>query len=121
MAYAYKVFNGLAPIDDEVLATPYAVDMNGVASRTFDMVMEDAAETFDNVQAVWVDNADNASPLTITFLGTGQRLKIPANAQGMFPVIAPAPLQFNVATAGNLTINLIFMNAPQPLLGWYTV
>jgi hypothetical protein len=78
---------------------------------------------FTTVQSVWIDNLSNPWPLIFSVAEmTGQRLYVPANAVGIYPLIVPQAPVFTVQllyTVGVLTLqgvlpvtNFSFLNTP---------
>jgi len=116
---AFGVSNGYAPAQGPK-ALPIEVDFTGSASQTFNLLQEETQGQIQNIQSVFVDNSDNANPLTILFAITQQRIVVPAGAQGIWPVICAEQVQFTVSTnAGDgLQVMLILLNVPMPLTQW---
>lgn len=78
---------------------------------------------FTTVQSVWIDNLSNPWPLIFSVTEmTGQRIYVPANAVGLYPLIVPQAPIFTVQllyTVGVLTLpgvlpvtNFSFLNTP---------
>jgi len=117
---SFVTSNGLAPMG-EPLAIPLSLDFSSKSEIRDDFVIEETSEHFGGIQSVFIDNADNAAALELRFDITGQRLKIPAGKQGVFPVYAvPGSTAFVAKTtsAANLRVALIFSNVPQPVAIW---
>jgi hypothetical protein len=71
-------------------------------------------------QAIYVDNAANAGPAFIVF-GI-QKITVPANTQGWFPVISQRPIIFSVAfPVGGGACSVIVTNYPVSPFLWKTV
>lgn len=120
MSYsAFPVSNGLAP-DGDPIAVPVTVDLTATTSKTVNFLIEETNGSIDNVQTLFVDNADNAQKLTLTFGVTNQRIVFPANAQGYVAVLAGG-INVSVATTGAVVVPLIFINVPMPGHVWSTV
>lgn len=80
---------------------------------------QQAQGKFTTLQAVYVDNANNGSPLIITVQGsTGQRLIIPANAQAYLPILAQNPFRLTFQSAGNVTVPVELLNFPVAPCVW---
>lgn len=62
-----------------------------------------------SVQCLYIDNADNAFAITLTMGVTNQRVIVPANSQGYYPVLQPNPpvLQFVSGSVGTLKIQIL--------------
>lgn len=113
----FPVFNGYAPAAGGPKAIPIVFDFTVASEIDFDLIAETTAGIIDFVQSIWVDNATNPNALRFTFSQTGQRLVVPANAQGIWPVIAPSGLRCRVQTTpgGALLITCILLNVPMPM------
>lgn len=99
------------PIDD--------LDFTSVAEISGDLEKELTNGTIDQIQSVYIDNSANANSFTLTFLGSGQRIVVPAGAQNMYPVLAPAPLRYKAATTiAAVIVPISFTNVPLPLAQW---
>lgn len=108
---AFPVFNGYAPMQGPK-ALPVTLDFTATQIITFDLLLEETQGVIQYVQSIWVDNADNASPLTLTFAQTNQRIVVPANAQGAWPVIAPDQTQVKAQSVGGVICSVILLNVP---------
>lgn len=81
-----------------------------------DFYQEMSEMQIEFIQSVWVENHNNPNPLYLTFQGLGQVLKVPANTQGLYPVLAAAPFNVmaTVLTGESVGVACIFMNMPMP-------
>jgi len=113
----FPIFNGQYPLSGGPKGVPIVLDFGTVARREFDLIDATARGAIDFVQAIWIDNGDNLNALTLTFGQTGQRLVIPATAQGIWPVIAPQGLRCVATTTiqANLLVRTILLNVPMPM------
>lgn len=111
----FPVFNGYAPTEGP-RALAVDLDHSVKTSIDIDLYREETAGIINVIQSVWVDNSNNDFPLTLTFQGTGQRLVIPATAQGLWPVIAPEKPSFNSASSGGVDVTIILLNVPMPMM-----
>jgi hypothetical protein len=116
---AFRVFNGLAP-EEMPKGMPWVYDFSSVGDQSFDLQLENTGGIIQMVQSIFVDNSDNAAPVTIQFTITNQRLVIPANAQGIWPVIAPLQTQIRAITTPSaaLKVTIILLNVPMPYTQW---
>lgn len=108
---AFPVFNGYAPMQGPK-ALPITLDFTAVQEIRFDLLLEETNGVIQYIQSIWVDNADNLSPLILTFSQTQQRLVIPAGAQGAWPVITPDQTQVRAQTVGGVVCQVILLNVP---------
>jgi hypothetical protein len=114
----FQIFNGLAPRDGQPKALPYTFDFTALATQTLELLLSETTGQFEFVQGIYVDNSLNANSVTFTFPITNQKLVVPANAQGCFPVIAPE-LSRIVATATiGMTVPVLLVNIPLPFTQW---
>lgn len=113
----FPIFNGYAPLKTGPKAIPITLDFTTLAERDFDLIDATARGVIDFVQSIWVDNSDNDNSLTLTFSQTAQRLVVPANAQGIWPVIAPQGLRCVATTTPGVGVicQIILMNVPMPM------
>lgn len=94
-------------------------DFSAAASYNDSLGNEQQLGELDIVQSVFIDNADNASPLTITFKhNLLQRIVCPAGGQGFFQVLAPGRLSYTAACAGGKIASLIWSNMPRDTITW---
>ena len=110
---SFNTFNGYAP-KEGVKALPLDFDFTSVGRIQLDLLNENTQGVIQFVQSVWVDNSDNPNALVITFGVTGQRITVPANAHGMWPVIAIDQVQFTLESVvdPDATGQIILMNVP---------
>lgn len=91
----------------EFNATPDDID--------FDFVLEAEQAIMSIVQAVWIENWQNAAPLRLQIGGFQQEIVCPSFSNGMFPVIASGPGKFKAITAtASAVVPIILLNVPQP-------
>lgn len=115
--YAAKISNQFMPCD--LLAMPIPVNLAAGQTDIFDMEIPITAGVIDQVQGVFVDNADSAGTLYITTSLSNQRVIVPPYSQAYLPILAPTPntLTFRAVGAA-VTAALQFMNIPMPLAVW---
>jgi hypothetical protein len=113
---SFPVFNGYGPAQG-AQCVPISLDFSVNNQIDFDIVSEVNSGIIDFAQSIWVDNSLNAAAVTFQFSQTGQKLVVPAYAQGIWPVIAPAALRCVATTtpAANLTVPIILLNVPMPM------
>lgn len=71
------------------------------------------------IQTVYIDNSQNANPLTMIVDLTNQRIIAPAHSQGYYSILAPNPPKFNFSTtAGNFIVPVQFLNVPVQPYVW---
>ena len=117
---AFGAFNGMVPKEGpKVLTYPFDFS-SGSGTLEDDLLLENTNGVIQFVQSVYVDNSANPNPLTILFRITRQKIVIPANAQGIWPVFSIDQTQFQLSTTVNANAvgTLIFLNVPMPLTQW---
>lgn len=132
-AVSFQVKNGLAPgaLDDEGRSKgPRALVRTLAFSATVTQLVLDFQRIEDSqrlefVQAIFIDNSQNPSPIQVTSPLTFQTKTIKAGGQGYLPTLSAAPgFQFNslggqVANAP-VNVNIHFLNFMVPLAVWDT-
>ncbi len=110
---AFSVFNGFAPTEGPK-ALPIQFDFSAATSFDVNLLTENTNGVIQFVQSIWVENHNNPSPLVITFQGTGQIIKVPAFAQGCWPVFSTDQVVFNLSTLQNAAAigKVILLNVP---------
>lgn len=118
---SYKVFNGLAPmgVPKVITVKPDFSLVSGTLLQTIDLSVEEAFQTMEFIQAVYIDNLDNGAALTLTCDVTLQRITAPLGTQGFYNVLSNSGI-FKVTTplAANLIPTLIFLNVPISTNTW---
>lgn len=116
---AFKTPNQYTP-KQGTRSLPIVYNFASAASFNDDLTVEMQMGEIDFVQSVYVDNSLNNNPLLIQFLyGPQQPLRIPALAQGIFPVIAAGQVKYTISTTqANVNVTLIFQNIPGEQMLW---
>lgn len=101
---------------------PRAIRFNAdfAATDTYEVDLNNAIELkqIDGIQSLFVDNVGNAQFVDFVFSGTNQRIRVPAGAQGYFPILAPNPARFTIASTGAVAISFQVLNFPVPAQFW---
>jgi hypothetical protein len=122
---SFAIFNGIVPSNfTQPRAMRINIDFTTLATQAFDLQEEFLMAQMPYVQILYVDNTNaNAALLTITVQGTQQVIKVKANEQGYFPVLAPesAGFTFSIPAPAANSVNVHFINAPMPAATWLTV
>jgi hypothetical protein len=74
-----------------------------------------------SVQALYIDNSANTSPLVITCNGTNQRIVIPPQSCGYVHLLVINPAQFLFHTTGAFVVPVQFLNYFVPTFIWSAV
>lgn len=86
---------------------------------TFHLFQRAAQQDLEFIQCMYVDNSLNPNSLTFKFDGLEYVVTVPANAQGVFPVIVPMTNpKFSATTTGPLTVDVYLLNIPLPYGTW---
>jgi hypothetical protein len=72
------------------------------------------------IQGVFVDNSANPDILQIQQSSLGINIQFPANSQGYIPLLVPNPATLTVASLGQVSVYMVFLNVPVPALIWST-
>jgi hypothetical protein len=72
------------------------------------------------IQGVFVDNSANPDILQIQQSSLGINIQFPANSQGYIPLLVPNPATLTVASTGQVSVYMVFLNVPVPALIWST-
>jgi hypothetical protein len=112
-----QLLNGQVPREGP-RAVPLQLDFTATTTAEVDFTLGSAQSRISGVQAVWIDNTENSDDLVIVAQVTGQRLVIPANSQGSFPVIGAIPPKFALSTGGGVIIESLWLNVPIPANEW---
>lgn len=126
-AVGYPHTHGLAPgqkldvtdIGPRALAYQLAIG-NGVVAA-FDLTKEIEGVQIDQVQALFIDNSGNSSPVTVQSSEIqGMKIVLGANKQGVFPFFGKTLSTVTVSTpnVSSVTVGLLFLNTPQPYASW---
>lgn len=98
---------------------PVKLDFTGgVTTLALDFTEEIAGSAIDFIQSMKVDNSQSQSPITFQFDQTYDRVVVPAQAQGVWPVICGSEPRFTATTAGGVIVPIILLNIPMPLTQW---
>lgn len=91
----------------------------GGLKATYNLLSQYQSGQFTDIQAVWIDNSTNYSPVVFTSVETGHVIRCPALGQGMYPVVSAAAPVFTLELASGLgtlplaTTKLMLFNTPQ--------
>lgn len=99
-------------------AVPLTLDFTNVVTYILDLQNFIARNLISMVQAVFVDNSNNASPLEITMQNSGQTIIIPSGSQAYMSVLCPNPAYFNFSTQGGVIVNVTLLNYPVTNCVW---
>jgi hypothetical protein len=113
------IFNGPTPPEG---AKAMAVNCPFTSQNTafnIDLTLSQTQNYISLIQGVFIDNSENADVVSITSNGaTNQKIEFPAGAQGYVPLLATKPTSFTVASAGAVTVPIIFLNVAVPAIIW---
>lgn len=96
------------------------LDFTTVASIIVDLTITTAQGKISTVQMVFADNSANTAPLAIAVSGTSQTIRVPAGAQGWFPVVATNRPKLTFSSpAGSPVITCLLLNVPVAQGYWF--
>lgn len=111
------LFNGQAPKQPKALPLVF----NFVAQQVYnvDLSVQQAFNTIDLVQSLFIDNSTGTAPIVVTCPVTRQSIQCPPKSQGYFAFLQTIPIQFTVASNGGQTAAIIeLLNFPVASLVW---
>ncbi len=102
---------------------PATLDFSNAASIEIDGEIVTSTGKIEYLQGVYIDNSDNAVPLTMICGTTGHRIVAKANTQGYYTILSPNPPRFtcNMAQQNGRKVPLFFYNVPIQAAVWSTV
>lgn len=116
----HSIFSGLLP-SGSPRALRRLIQLSLGSPQEFDLVREGQDGDINNVQAIFVDNADNASAVTIEFPGTQHRVVLPPQWQGILPVFGSANMRLKLTSTGGIDLPIHLLNVPLPFTAWPTI
>jgi len=72
------------------------------------------------VQAVYLDNANGNTPLTLTMPGSGQVITLAPGRQGYFQILCPNPAVLVFTSASGALLRAFLLNFPSTNSNWPT-
>lgn len=119
----FPVYNGFWP-KEKPKALAVNLDFTQAAVIPIDLTIAEQEGRFRFVQAVYIDNSANPSPLSLTVSMTQQTVTMPAASQGYLPLLCPNPAKLIASLAtvgvGNTSTIIQFLNFPVPAAVWST-
>lgn len=115
----YKVSNVVLPPEGPVVV-PVELDFSALGDYEIDGYAIIASGKLSYIQCLYIDNSDNANPLTVIASYTKQRIIAPANSQGYYPIFLGNPPHCKVSTvaAAGLKVKIYFANVPLMAMQW---
>lgn len=105
--------------DEGPIAVPLVLDFTVADSYTVNLQQFMATAKMSMVQAVFLDNRQGTTALSISSKETGQVLEIPAGAQAYLPILASNPATLVIAYAGaDITLTVFLLNFPVAAEVW---
>lgn len=117
-----RIFNQAIACDDPKTIRA-VLDFDGVDQWDVSLESQQQDNVFTGLQSIYVDASALTDRLIILVSGSNQRIIVPENTQGFYPVLAPNPpvFQFLNDGAGNIGIARVhFLNVPMPIGQWAT-
>lgn len=117
--FAYPIANVIVPSGGPK-CVPAVADFTNTPTYDIDGQQIIDQHQMEYIQGVYIDNADNAVPVTLICGGTNQRVVCGSNMQGFFPLLVQTPPKFTISTvqAGGRKVNLQFYNVPIMSCNW---
>lgn len=120
--FAYPVANVIVPSNGPK-TVPATCDFSNVGSIDIDGQSIIDSHGIEYIQGVYIDNASNAAPFTLTCVGTNHRIVAAPNSQGFYPLLVQTPPRFvaAMAQAAGRQVGLQFYNVPIMTSVWKSV
>jgi hypothetical protein len=99
-------------------AVPLNIDFSKSNVYTLNLQNVQARNFISMIQALWIDNSNSASPVTVSFPNTGQSIILASGRQGYFMVLAPNPVSMIFQSAGGVVLNIDLLNFPVTNNDW---
>jgi hypothetical protein len=120
--FAYPIANVIVP-QSGPKCVPAPLDFSASSQIEIDGQAIIDAHGIEFLQGVYIDNADNAFPFTLSCQITGHRIVVGPNTQGFFPLLVQNPPRFTALMtqgAGRI-VTAIFYNVPIMTSVWKSV
>lgn len=117
---SFPVVNGAIPCEG-TKAFPVVLDFTAANAYLIDFTQQYAQKQFTTVQTVFIDNSENASDFDLICTTTGQTITAPPFSQGYYALLQPSPPKFQAQSAGNLVMEIIFLNFYIPPTVWENI
>lgn len=117
----FPIFAQLIPREGPK-AVPFNLDFTVTQSYVVDLQNQQSRSIISLVQAIFVDNSANTSPLSIMADVVGQTLIFPPQSQGYLPILVPNPPKLTFTSPGGSdNVKIILLNVPMPAAIWPAV
>lgn len=117
MSDAQRIQQFAMTLDNTAGPVCYPVPVDFRAKQSADLDLSQLTENghVGFLSGVFLDNTENAIPIKITVIATGQTVTFPANSYGFMPLLSPNPQRFLIQSVGGNVgafIRPIFANTP---------
>jgi hypothetical protein len=121
-SFAYPISNVIVP-QGGPKCVPAVLDFSATGQYDIDGQSIIEAHAIEYIQGVFIDNADNAVPISIADNATGHRIVCGPNMQGFFPLLVqnPPKLTAVMAQLAGRRVRVTFYNVPIMTSVWKTV
>lgn len=114
------IYNGPIPREGpKCIPVALAFATNNTYTIDFTLLWNRGAIT--ELQAVYIDNSLNGSPVSLNVNGSNQTITAPPQSQGIYPIFCPNPPKFTAQSAGGVNVGMQFLNVPVTCLTWSSV
>lgn len=122
LGFRYGVNNVIIPKNGPA-TIPALLDFTDTGEIEIDGELVVMQGQIEYLQGVFIDNADNTDPLSMTMGTTNQRIVCPPQSQGYFAIMVPNPPRIiaRSAQSGTKKINVFFYNVPIQSNVWSAV
>lgn len=114
---AAGIYNGPIPPEGPK-CIPIQLDFSAQNSYLLDFTLIQQRGFISELQAVFIDNSLNASPVMLTVNGTNQVVQVGGGTQGIYPIFVPNPPKFTAFSNGGVNVGMQFLNVPITCVNW---
>jgi hypothetical protein len=98
---------------------PFTLDFTNVTTVSTDFALEQMQGAIEFIQAIYIDNSENATPVEIVFSGMLYEIQCKGSRQGIWPVLAPTgALSLTAGATQGTKVPCIVFNVQQPYFIW---
>ena len=116
----YQVQNLMVP-NEGPKAVPLVLDFSQQPQYDLNLQNIESRNFISQIQSVFIDNRNNAQPVTITFDGSNQTIQCAPNRQGYFIVLCPNPASMHFVSTGLVKVSFQLLNFPVTNANWPSV
>lgn len=117
-----KAANQSTPPGCQAVMVRYVAALDIGPADVLDLRQQILTGYINAIQAVFIDNRQNGSPVTVLSDSAIQALEIPANSQAWLPIlVVPGAETFSFFSSGGVVVPFIFVNVAMPASVWKSI